>query len=71
MNSAFVKQLVAILESLGVKPKVRQIKPGRTSYNTKPTYIAYLSKSEFSKICKELISIKHARFHPRNKILLE
>jgi len=70
MNSALSEQLVSMLEGLGSEPKVRRIKPSRTSFNTKPTYIVYLSKLEFSKICRELISIKHMGFH-ENKILLE
>jgi hypothetical protein len=70
MNSVLAEQFVTMLKGLGTEPKVRRIKPSRTSFNTKPTYIVYLSKLEFSKICKKLISIKHTGFH-QNKILLE
>lgn len=70
MNSVLSEQLMTMFGSLGTEPKVRRIKPSRTSFNTKPTYIVYLSKLEFSKICKELKSIKHMGFH-KNKTLLE
>jgi len=67
MNPILSEQLVTMLESLGTEPKVNRIKPGRTSYNKKRTYIVYLNKPELLKICKELISIKHMRFHPATK----
>lgn len=63
MNEVLKGQLVNLFEGLGLTPKVYEIGPSKTSYSKKPTYIIKLNKLEFSKICRQLISIKHKQFH--------
>lgn len=61
VNSALVEQLVDLFNRLGLKPTVSKILPSSISYSNKATYIVRLGKSEFCKVCDELICVKHER----------
>lgn len=59
MNLALAKQLVDLFKSLGLLSTIGEIRPGKNSFNKRPTYIVKMSKPEFSKICSQLNSVKH------------
>jgi len=59
VNPTLTEQLVDLLNRLGLKPKVSEVKPCRTSFSRKMTYILRLGKAEFGKICGEMICVKH------------
>ena len=55
------KQLVNLLNGLGLEPKVSEVAPCPTSFSNRPTYFVRLGKAEFCKVCNELICVKHQR----------
>ncbi len=59
VNPTLVEQLVDLLNRLGLKPKVSEVNPCRTSFSKKITYILRLGTAEFGKICSEAICVKH------------
>jgi hypothetical protein len=59
VSPTLTEQLVDLLNRLGLKPKVSAVKPSRTSFSKKITYILRLGKAEFGKICGEMICVKH------------
>ncbi|MFB3888848.1 MAG: LAGLIDADG family homing endonuclease [Candidatus Bathyarchaeia archaeon] len=61
VNTRLVGQLVDLFSRMGLKPKVVKAHPSSTSLSKKATYYVRLNKSEFSKVCGELICVKHDR----------
>jgi hypothetical protein len=61
VNPVLVEQLIKIFNRLGLNPKVSKALPSSASYSSKPTYFVRLGKSDFNKICSELICVKHER----------
>lgn len=58
-NPAFAEQVVKLLNRLGLKPKVSKIKPCRTAFSKRATYVIRLHKTEFCKVCRDLVCVKH------------
>ena len=60
-NPKLARQLVKLFIGLGLETTVGKAQPGITSFGKSPNYFIRLGKAEFSKVCKDLVCIKHGR----------
>lgn len=60
-NPILAEQLSILLDILRLKPTVRKMAVYPSSFSKTPAYRIWFSKAEFSKVCTELICIKHGQ----------
>lgn len=66
-NPVLVQQLVSLFDRLELKVKIATASPSKTALSKNPTYYIRLGKSEFCKVCRNIICLKHERFNCATK----
>lgn len=66
-NPVLVQQLDSLFDRVGLKVKIATANPSKTALSKNPTYYIRLGKSEFCKVCRNIICLKHERFNCATK----